>query len=448
MAQFFKPGKTLHSPSRHPVEVVIERLDHQTKGVARYRGRPLFVAGTLPGERVRCRIIEQKRNWAEGELLEVLEPAAERIKPACPHYQLCGGCQLQHLEHSRQLEIKQRNLAQLLEKFAGCQPQQWAPALADSPWHYRRVCRLGVQYDPALQRLTLGFRQRRTNRLVAIGSCSILAQPLQSLLAPLSELLAGLRPKPLGHVELYGGEFGVALLLRYLVPLTAMEQAALRRFAEVYDCRIFVQLGGDAVLDWDGKGPLHYRVLGERVDFLPGDFIQVNEQINELMVAQALEWLQLDDSDRVLDLFCGLGNFSLPIARRVASVAAMEGVEAMVARGRANAARNGLDSIAFSCLDLSDSRQWPEHAFSGGSHGFNKVLLDPARAGAAAMMEPLARLNPERIVYVSCNPGTLVRDAAILIEQGFKISRLGVIDMFPQTAHMESMALFERRQTT
>jgi len=441
MAQFFKPGKSRSPASRHPVEVDVERLDHQLKGVASYGGRPLFITGALAGERVRCRITEQKRNWAEAELLEVLTPAPERITPACPHYRLCGGCQLQHLEGDRQLEFKQRSLAQLLEKFAGCQPQQWAQPLAGSPWHYRRVCRLGVQYDSSSRRLILGFRQRRSNRLVAIDSCSILAQPLQKLLAPLSDLLRCLRPRQLGHVELYSGEFGVALLLRYLAPLTTGEQVALEQFARGHACRIFVQLGDEAVVDWDGGGPLHYHVQGERIEFIPGDFIQVNDNINELMVAQALEWLQLDKRDQVLDLFCGLGNFSLPLARRVARVAAVEGVESMVARGQANAICNGLDNIAFSCLDLSDPQQWPEQAFSG----FNKVLLDPARAGAAALMSPLARLDVERIVYVSCNPGTLVRDAAVLIEQGFKISRLGVIDMFPQTAHMESMALFERR---
>ena len=443
MAQIYKAKKVQKTPSK-AVEITIEKLDHQGLGFGRLDGKAIFVAGALPGERVSVNIVEQKKQYAKATLRKVLTPSEQRIAPSCPHYATCGGCSLQTLDSDVQADYKQTALFSLLQNFSKNDDINFAEPILSQPWQYRRTARLSVMFDRKAKQLVFGFRERNSKSLVAISQCPVLAPALSALIQPLRELIATLTVRrDLGHIELFAVDSGIICLFRILKPLKDKDQGLLQAFASKHQLSIYLQPEPETVLKLTPDTPAAWYQLSDgefKLNFTPGNFIQVNPVVNNQMVKQAINWLELNAEDRVLDLFCGGGNFSLPIARLCQSVVGIEGVDEMVRQAHANAIANNVDNAQFYQADLSaDFSKLP-----WAKNSFDKVLLDPARAGAAETVQYLHKLKVKKIVYVSCNPATLARDSKLLMEKHYKLTRLGMIDMFPQTGHVESMALFER----
>lgn len=419
----------------------IERLANDGRGIGFVEGRTWFVEGALPGEQVEARLLAARSQVAEARVERVLTASPERRAEPCPHARVCGGCNLQHLPGADQLALKQRSLAEQLARVADLQPAEWAPPLSGPEFGYRRRARLAVRWNARSQRLDVGFRASASQDIVAISECPVLVEPLQRLLPGLLDVLHRLaKPQAIGHLELFSGT-AEAVLVRHTAPLAETDQAQLAAFAEAQAAQLWLQGEGE-------PQPLKPVALGYRLPqwdlelaWRPGDFVQVNAPVNEAMIAQALDWLAPQPGERVLDLFCGLGNFALPLARNGASVVGVEGVQGMVERARSNAAHNGLQTAHFYQADLS--KPLAEAGWAG--EGFAAVLLDPPRDGALEVVRQMTSLGARRVVYVSCNPATLARDAAELARQGYRLVRAGLLDMFPQTAHAEAMALFERR---
>ncbi|MGC7837336.1 23S rRNA (uracil(1939)-C(5))-methyltransferase RlmD [Pseudomonas wayambapalatensis] len=421
----------------------IERLAGDGRGIAFVEGRTWFVSGALAGEAVEARVLNARGKIVEARLERVLQASPERREAPCRHYARCGGCNLQHLPHEGQLALKQRLLAEQLQRVAGVQPDEWAAPLAGPEFGYRRRARIAVRWDVKARELHVGFRAEASQDIIAIDECPVLVQPLQTILRHLPTVLRSLsRPQALGHVELFSGT-AEAVLVRHVAPLADEDLARLQAFCEQAGAQLWLQGEGEPA-PHDGAATLGFDLApwGLELAWRPGDFVQVNAQVNTLMIQQALAWLAPQPDERVLDLFCGLGNFALPLARQAREVVAVEGVQAMVDRAAANAASNNVHNARFFQADLSQSLAGAEWA----AEGFSAVLLDPPRDGAYEVVQSIARLKAKRLVYVSCNPATLARDAQVLVGQGYRLKRAGILDMFPQTAHVEAMALFEAGQ--
>ncbi|MHB8347076.1 MAG: 23S rRNA (uracil(1939)-C(5))-methyltransferase RlmD [Acidiferrobacterales bacterium] len=431
----------------------IESLDYEGNGVARLDGKAVFIQGALPGDEVRFRYHNKKRNFDTGGVTEILVPSPDRVVPRCPHFGVCGGCSLQHLRPEAQLREKQQVLRDSLAHIGKVQPDAWFPPLHGPVWGYRRKARLGVRFVPKKGGVLVGFREKRHSFITPLGSCEVLDPAVSALLPPLHTLIAGLsRPERMPQIEVAVGDpmdnvLCVALVFRHLEPLAADDLNQLRRFGECHAVQIFLQPAGPDSISrlWPAESAdLVYRLPEQAIElrFEPKDFVQVNATINRALVSRALEILEPGVNEAVLDLFCGLGNFSLPLARRARRVLGVEGDNALVGRARSNAVHNGIGNTEFLAADL--------YAADGpapwGSEHFDRWLLDPPRTGA---MEVLKRLPPDgsgprRIVYVSCNPGTLARDSEVLVHvKGYRLAGAGVLDMFPHTTHVESLALFE-----
>ncbi|MGN8261872.1 23S rRNA (uracil(1939)-C(5))-methyltransferase RlmD [Pseudomonas sp. SMSB3] len=418
----------------------IERLAGDGRGIAFVEGRTWFVSGALAGESVEARVLNARGKVVEARLERVLQASPERRAAPCRHYARCGGCNLQHLPHEAQLLLKQRTLAEQLQRVAGIQPQSWAAPLSGPEFGYRRRARVAVRWDVKRRELDVGFRAEASQDIVAIDECPVLVQPLQTILRHLPTVLRALsKPQAIGHVELFSGT-AEAVLLRHVAPLPEDDVERLRAFCAQANAQLWLQGEGDpAPLDPEAKLGFVLAPWQLELAWRPGDFVQVNAQVNTAMVEQALAWLAPQADERVLDLFCGLGNFALPLARQAREVVAVEGVQAMVERAAANARNNDVHNAAFFQADLSQ----PLAGAGWAAEGFSAVLLDPPRDGAYEVVQGIARLNAKRLVYVSCNPATLARDAQVLVGQGYRLKRAGILDMFPQTAHVEAMALFE-----
>ncbi|MFL9812254.1 23S rRNA (uracil(1939)-C(5))-methyltransferase RlmD [Stutzerimonas sp. VN223-3] len=428
-------------PTGKKQRLKIERLANDGRGIAFLDGRTWFVEGALPGEDVEARVLGARSQIVEARSERILTASELRRAEPCPHARICGGCTLQHLPAADQLTLKQRSLAEQLSRLAGIEPQIWAAPLSGPEFGYRRRARLAVRWNNKAQRLDVGFRAGASQDIVSIRECHVLVQPLQTLLPALLTVLQALdKPQAIGHVELFSGT-AEAVLVRHTVALADADLQRLKAFTLEQGVQLWLQ-GEGQPQPLEPAYTLGYRLPAWDLELAwrPGDFVQVNAPVNEAMVAQALEWLVPEPGERVLDLFCGLGNFALPLARKGAEVIAVEGVEEMVERARTNAAHNGLENAHFYQADLSKpliEAQWAKG-------GFAAVLLDPPRDGALELARQMQTLGARRVVYVSCNPATLARDAAELVRQGFQLKRAGVLDMFPQTAHVEAMALFER----
>ena len=442
------------SRRRHEPETAqIESSTHDGRGVAALEGKKVFVAGALPGETVRFRRRKRKRNFDEAELLEVLEASPDRIEPRCAVYAACGGCSLQHSSPEEQRTIKQQALADSLARIGRVEPDRWlAPVYDDSPggsWHYRRRARLAVKDVAGKGRVLVGFRERHAPFLTDMRRCEVLAQPVDGLIDALSELVGTLSlRKRLPQIEVAVADNAVALIFRVLDPPTDDDRAALAGFARQHDIRVLLQTGGPGsvapLYPEPPQDDLVYGLPAFDVDiaFDAADFVQVNGPVNRLMVAAAVKHLEVGPGNRVLDLYCGIGNFSLPLARTAARVLGVEGEAHQVRRATGNAGRNGIDNCEFLCADLDaiDGRESWLH------QGWDRVLLDPARSGASAIAGQMARIGPSRVVYVSCHPGTLARDAGTLVrEQGYALEAAGIVDMFPHTGHVESLAVFRKK---
>ncbi|WP_462379008.1 23S rRNA (uracil(1939)-C(5))-methyltransferase RlmD [Pseudomonas sp. Marseille-QA0892] len=421
----------------------IERLADDGRGIAFSEGRTWFVTGALPGESVQARVLGARGQVVEARLERVLESSPQRREEPCPWARQCGGCSLQHIDHADQLALKEKALASHLERIANLKPDEWAQPLAGPAFEYRRRARVAVRWSEAAQALEVGFREASSQAIVGISDCLVLVPSLRPILGSLSPVLGALEdPRSIGHVELFQGDASV-VLVRHTRPLGRADQAALLAFCSSHDAQLWLQGKGEPEQVSAEKG-LTYTLASQHMSlaYRPGDFIQVNAAVNDAMVAQALEWLGPLEGLKVLDLFSGLGNFSLPLARRALSVAGVEGSSEMVIRARANAAQNGLDNVHFFEADLSKplpDLPWVEDAY-------DVIVLDPPRDGAFAVVQDAKRWSANRVLYVSCNPATLARDAAELSKYGYRLVRAGAMDMFPQTAHVEAMALFERER--
>ena len=347
---------------------------------------------------------------------------------------------MQHLPHEEQLALKQRMLAEQLSRVAGVEPQEWAAPLTGPEFGYRRRARIAVRWDARAKHLDVGFRAAGSQDIVAIDHCLVLVQALQPIMTGLPAMLRQLgNPKALGHVELFSGS-AIAVLLRHMAPLSAADMQVLEAFCITHNAQLWLHGEGE-------PQPVDLtRALGYRLEtwdlqlaYRPGDFVQVNAGVNQAMVAQAIKWLAPQADERILDLFCGLGNFALPLAQKAREVVAVEGVATMVERAAQNAVSNSLHNAVFFQADLSQ----PLVDATWAKAGFSAVLLDPPRDGAYEVVRKLSGLGAKRLVYVSCNPATLARDTVELMKQGYRLKRAAILDMFPQTAHVEAMALFE-----
>lgn len=431
---------------REPETARIVSVTHDGRGVADTPGKKVFVAGALAGEQVRFQRRKRRRNFDEAELLEVIEPSASRVEPRCAAFGRCGGCVLQHVSGAEQRDLKQQSLADSLARIGRMEPERWLePLYVPGGWHYRRRARLAVKDVPGKGRVLVGFRERHAPYITDMHRCEVLREPVAELIDPLSDMIGRLSIRQrLPQIEVAVADTATELVFRVLDPPTDDDLAVLADFGRAYAVRITLQPGGlDSITALGSDEPLCYGLPAFDIDieFDATDFVQVNGEVNRLMVSRAIELLEVEKEHRVLDLYCGIGNFTLPLARRASCVIGVEGEVRQVERARHNAQENGITNAEFVAADLA--------AIEGDepwlAAGCDRLLLDPARSGALEVVERIGMLDPARIVYVSCHPGTLARDAEVLVgAAGYRLAAAGIIDMFPHTAHVESIAVFSK----
>lgn len=430
-----------------PVKVTIESLAHDGRGVAHVDGKVIFIDEALPGEEVEFIYTESRKDYAEGKVVKLFNRSADRVDALCAHYGVCGGCSFQHVESSAQIRIKQELLIDQFKRIGKVEtPELWQP-LTGPHWGYRSKARMGVKYVEKKNRVLVGFRERRHPYLAEIESCIVMNPIVGTKLMALSEMIGGLTIRDkIPQIEVAIGDNECVLSFRVLTPATDDDKERMRSFGHEHNMSICLQSKGpDTIVPLDGEQEVMptYALPDQGLEFKfkPAMFTQVNYDINRQMINRVLETLALNENDTVLDLFCGLGNFTLPMAKFAGSVVGVEGDQPLVNHAKENARHNGIENVEFYAADLSkDISEQP-----WANRKYNKILLDPSRAGASDVLRHLEKWQPEQIVYVSCNPSTLARDAGILVnELGYKLVRAGVMDMFPQTGHVESMALFEK----
>lgn len=432
-----------------PIEVLIEDLTHEGNGVARIDGKVTFVHGALPGETVIAKPMRRFRAYDEADLVEVITASEDRVVPRCAVFGTCGGCNMQHLAEDKQIERKQKILLDNLERIGKVTPNTVLPALRGHAWAYRRKARLGVKSVFGKGRVLVGFRERSAPYITDTEQCEILAEPVGQLLMPLSAMIAELSiAERLPQIEVAIGDNATALIFRILEDLSEADREIMLAFGKAHKVQMWLQSKGpDTVHPMPEQGevePLYYELegYGVKVEFLPHDFTQINPEINRQMVPKALELLQVEPEHNVLELFSGLGNFTLALAKTAAKVVTVEGDDGLVKRADANAKRQGFNNVETHVGNLFEDQS--KEVWSKAK--YDRVLIDPARSGAEEILPTIAASGAERIVYVSCHPGTLARDAGILVnEHGYTLQAAGVMDMFPHTAHVESIALFIKK---
>ncbi|GAA5192422.1 23S rRNA (uracil(1939)-C(5))-methyltransferase RlmD [Ferrimonas gelatinilytica] len=451
MAQFYSPKSKKTKTLPQIIEVEASALDHQGNAVASHEGKVIFVPGLLPGESARVQLEKSKHRFAEGKVVKRLRDHPQRVKPHCSHFDRCGGCQLQYATAQAQREWKQAALLTLLSHRGGQSESEMTKGLAEPlsgpQWHYRRRARIGARVVRG--QLLLGFRQRGSNRLLDIDQCPVLAEPLNALLPKLRQQLGTMAlAGDIGHVDLVLAHEGPVVVLRVLAPVSKTQRRVLKEWAEKAGCQLLLHTDeGLETLTGAVPSALHYEI-GQTASgeprpmpaFLPGDFVQINDSVNRQMIDQAIEWLQPQPEETGLDLFCGGGNFSFALASLSKHLVGVEGVASMVERASARATELALTNCTFYCADLNGDL--PDEAWA---QRVDWLLLDPARAGAFGVLPWIPKLAPKRILYISCDPMSLAKDARVLTEQGYEMIRLGLVDMFPHTHHLESMALFVPR---
>ncbi len=423
-----QPSKTVSS---EPAELVIDSLSHDGRGVGRLNGKATFVSNALPGETVLAKLHNAKSKFNEADCLEVLSASTDRVEPFCEHYHTCGGCDLQHLNQQAQVSHKQTQVLEQLSRIGHLTPEETLPALQGPAQNYRRSARIGIN-QRADGEVIIGFRRRGSNLLTQIDNCPVLDKRLDSICASLRDALEVLPSvKHMTHLDISLGDTGGLFSVRHVKPLSDEELSIFTSMCDAY--------GLTLQYENSEQQSASYQVSDVCLNFHSGDFIQVNGDINQQMVDQALTLLDIQPEDNVLDLFCGLGNFSLPLARHAAQVTGVEGSDAMVEQAATNAAANDIENCRFFRANLADTivhTQW----YKGS---YDKILLDPPRAGAESIIEEVCKLKAGKILYIACNPGALARDGGQLQRNGYKLSHFMLADMFPQTHHIESVALFE-----
>ena len=416
-------------------------------------GEAVIAAALAPSAPAPARRISRRRRPgpdAQALSEDIIVAGTDWVTPRCAHFDYCGGCALQQLESGAQLRLKELRLQATLARLAGAAPAHWLPAIRGPVWGYRRRARLGVRFVRRKQRALVGFRERHSNLIADLRRCEVLAPPADGLIMPLCALVAQLSIRErLPQIEVAVADNAVALVLRVLEAPSADDLACLRAFETLHGVHLYLQPGGiDSIVALTEPAPRLFYALPHadlELEFLPSDFVQVNASVNRELVAASAQLLQLNADSSLLDLYCGLGNFSLALARRARRVVGVEGDVGLVARARDNARRNGIANAEFFTADLATDA--PAAAWPAGP--YTHVLLDPPRGGAQQQLPQIARLAPERVLYVSCNPESLARDIGVLVHQhGFELLAAGVVDMFPHTAHMESVALLAPRPGT
>lgn len=427
---------------------IIESLDHEARGITRQDGKAVFVDGGLPGETVEYASFRRKPSYELAHLVRVLKPSSARVVPGCKHFGICGGCTMQHLEHTAQLAAKQRILEDSLWHIGRVRSEHVLAPIQGTPWGYRQRARLAVRKIPGAGGMLIGFHERRSSYIADIQTCAVLPPHVSDLLMPLRALFGALSVADrLPQIEIAVGEKCTALLLRLLMPLSGKDEKCLRDFADRHDVVFYLQpRGPDSIRRfYPLAGPRLSYLLPEfdlEFDFLPNDFTQVNHAVNRVLVRTAIRLLDPQPGESIVDMFSGLGNFTLPIARSGAVVLGVEGSEALIRRGRDSAQANGLaDRVTFAVANLFECTE----ATLARLGRFDKMLIDPPREGALELVKAIGSDAPHRIVYVSCNPSTLARDAAILVNlKAYRFVAAGAVNMFPHTSHVESIAVFER----
>jgi 23S rRNA (uracil1939-C5)-methyltransferase len=426
--------------------VSIESMTNDSRGVAHHEGKAVFVDGALPGEVVLCQSTKRTSKYDEAKVLQVLEASADRVVPRCSAAGVCGGCSLQHMNDATQIHAKQQVLLDNLKQIGKVVPETILPPLQGAHWNYRRKARLGVKLVPKKGGVLVGFREKQSGYLAVMDSCEVLDDRFSQLILPLRALIGKMSiAKRIPQIEIAAGDDSGVLVFRHLEPLSATDIVLLKDFGRQHDLSIMLQAAGpDSIVALypETTELLEYRLdeWNVSIRFRPTDFTQVNADINKLMIAKALELLAPENDDEVLDLFCGVGNFTLPLARTAHRVTGIEADPVLIQRARENARLNGITNAEFITADLYDTpldgswlhRKW------------DRILLDPPRSGAMEVVDRLPELKPERIVYVSCNPATLARDSDILVHKhAYRLTAAGVMDMFPHTKHVEAIAVFE-----
>ncbi len=442
-------AKRRHRRPKYPTEPAraeITGMSHDGRGVAHVDGATVFIEGALLGEEVTFNYVDKRKGVLVGQVSEVHRASPDRVEPKCAVFGLCGGCELQHMDPLKQIEMKQETLLENFARLGKVEPVEVLPPLTGPHWGYRRKARMGVKDVAAKGRVLIGFREKRAPYIVNMLRCEVLHPSVGEHLEELSALIGTLEASNrIAQLEVAVDDEQTALVFRNLEALCDEDKEKLIAFAKEHDLRFFLQPGGPDSVEplWPEAIQLSYALpeFDVRFNFTPTGFTQVNTDINRKMVPYAIELLEVKEDERVLDLFCGIGNFTLPLARRAKEVVGVEGLDILVQRAKENAELNGIENVEFHVADLAKEVE----RLPWWSQGFDKVLLDPARDGAMEAIPHIAKLGVKRIVYVSCNPATLARDAGLLVnEYGYTMEKAGVMDMFPHTAHVESIALFTK----
>ncbi|MCH2192003.1 MAG: 23S rRNA (uracil(1939)-C(5))-methyltransferase RlmD [Gammaproteobacteria bacterium] len=435
-----------------PQEINIDSIAHDGRGVGRDDdGKVVFVDYALPSERVEFVPVMHRKSYLFGTTIEVLKPSEYRVEPKCDVFGQCGGCVLQHLDAEKQIEYKQQQLHENFKKIGDVEPDEWFEPMTSKHWGYRRRARLGAKYVPKKGGMIVGFRERNSSFIQPTQQCEVLYPEVSALLTDLRVTLEKTSCNDqIPQVEISVADNATVMIVRHLQTFIQSDLDVLVEFAKRNSVQVFLQPGNlKSVhpLYPEKPEPLFYefKEFDIKVEFLPTDFIQVNGDINDRLVSRAIDLLDLREDDTVLDLFCGVGNFTLPLARMAKAVVGVEGDQALVSRANHNKELNDLENVDFFFGDLFKEDMTPESHGNWLAKSFDKVLLDPPRSGAAEMVRRMDQINPSKIVYVSCGPATLARDAGVLVkEHGYHMTHAGVIDMFPHTAHVESIAVFEK----
>ncbi len=426
------------------MQLTIKSLNHQGQGVASHEGKTVFVSNALAGEEVIVRITKTHRRYDEALALEILSPSHDRTEPVCPHFLMCGGCSLQHMQANAQVALKQDVLLEQLHHIAQAKPKIILPPLQGPTEGYRRKARMGVKFVDKKNKLLIGFREQNNRYLADLETCKVLLPQIGASFEPLREALMQLSNyRSIAQIELSAGDHVTAIIVRHLEALTENDLDVLKKYGANNNIHIYLQpKGPDTVhLLYPEQSELSYEIDNSLLKFNPLDFVQVNANINHQMVAAALEQLELKPTDQVLDLFSGLGNFTIPIAKRAAKVVGVEGSQQMANQLLANAQHNDLNNVEAYMYDLTkplDDQPWVR--------AYDKLVLDPPRAGALEIAQQIKRFQAKKIVYISCHLATLARDTKVILEQGYELQAAGVIDMFPHTMHAESMAVFVKQK--
>ena len=430
-----------------PVKVTIESLAHDGRGVAHVEGKVIFIDEALPGEEVEFIYTDIRKDYAEGKVVNLLSRSEDRVDALCAHYGLCGGCSFQHVEATAQIRIKQELLVEQFKRIGKVDAPELLPPLIGPHWGYRRKARMGVKYVAKKNRVLVGFRERRHPYLAEIDSCVVMHPIVGTQLTALGEMISELTIRDkIPQIEVAIGEGQCVLSFRVLEPPTDADQDLMRAFGHEHNMSLCLQSKGpDTIVPLDGEPEIipSYALpdLGIEFKFRPAMFTQVNYEINRQMITRVIDLLALNEDDNVLDLFCGLGNFTLPMAKFAGSVVGIEGDQPLVNHAKENAMHNNINNAEFYAADLS--KDISDHPWA--QRKYNKILLDPSRAGASDVLHYFKKWQPDLVVYVSCNPSTLARDTGIMVNDlGYQLIKAGVMDMFPQTGHVESMVVFKR----